>query len=332
MISIGETLRAERQRRNLDLQEVSRELKIPARFLEAIEQERFDILPAPIFAKSFVRQYARLLGLHEDEMADAVQHAMDPPPSLSERQPERPPSSSIQMDPMAEWERVGERRGWSSSLPALAMVVVVMLACSGVYAWWQRSRHTVAPPEQIVNAASPPTTQAQSVTPPPIPSAQAATGPAEKPAPATGADRSPLEPASLSAASRTELPAAPPTTSSPVAEQPAQSPSVAAPAAALQPAGPVHVEITASEIVWIFAKADGKTSFTGTLEPNQSRTVDASGSVVLRLGNAGGAHITLNGKPIGDVGPRGQPRTVEITANGFQVVAPPKPPLYDPIN
>jgi hypothetical protein len=83
----------------------------------------------------------------------------------------------------------------------------------------------------------------------------------------------------------------------------------------------------------MFAKADGKTSFTGTLEANQSRTIDAQDTVVVRLGNAAGADITLNGKSIGPVGPQGQPRTIQLTSGGFQIVAaPPKPPdLLDPL-
>ena len=66
MTSIGEMLRREREKRNLDLDQVSRELKISTRFLEAIETENFDRLPGGVFAKSFVRQYARMFDLDVD--------------------------------------------------------------------------------------------------------------------------------------------------------------------------------------------------------------------------------------------------------------------------
>ena len=62
MTVIGETLRRERLRRNLELDEVSRELKISAKFLEAIEDEQFDKLPRGVFAKSFVRQIGTKTG------------------------------------------------------------------------------------------------------------------------------------------------------------------------------------------------------------------------------------------------------------------------------
>jgi hypothetical protein len=84
------------------------------------------------------------------------------------------------------------------------------------------------------------------------------------------------------------------------------------------------VELTANESVWVRAVSDGKYVFSATLAPNQTRTVDASQNVVLRLGNAGGVTIQLNGKPIGEVGPKGQIRNVQLSSGGFQVVAPPK--------
>src|SRR5574340_59320 len=79
MESVGETLRRERLRQNLDLQQVARETKINQKFLEAIESDNYDKLPGGVFAKSFVRQYARLLNLDDDELAADVQRYFQPP-------------------------------------------------------------------------------------------------------------------------------------------------------------------------------------------------------------------------------------------------------------
>jgi hypothetical protein len=52
----------------------------------------------------------------------------------------------------------------------------------------------------------------------------------------------------------------------------------------------------------------------------------------LRLGNAGAVTISLNGKPIGPAGPKGQVRTIQFTSGGFQIVlpkAPAEPPVLD---
>ena len=185
MGAIGETLRRQRERRNLGLDQISRELKISARFLEAIEEEQFDKLPGGVFAKSFVRQYARLLGLDEDELAAEVQRAIDPPAAVPQfAQPSRPSVPAvddIHLPGVEAWKTVGDNRfSWSSSLPAFALVVVVMLVCSGVYAWWQRQRslvsaHVETPPPVQAPISQPQSSQPEPLVPPP---------PAAEPAPA----------------------------------------------------------------------------------------------------------------------------------------------------
>src|SRR5271157_2857919 len=107
MTAIGETLRRERVRRNLELQQVSQELKISKRFLDAIEREAFDELPGAIFVRSFVRQYARLLGLDEDELAAEAQRIVEPVAV------EEPPAKTQPMAP-ADILHVPAMRAWAS--------------------------------------------------------------------------------------------------------------------------------------------------------------------------------------------------------------------------
>jgi cytoskeletal protein RodZ len=63
MASFGENLRRERELRGVSLREISEATKISMRFLQALEQDRVNILPGGIFPRAFVRQYARYLGL-----------------------------------------------------------------------------------------------------------------------------------------------------------------------------------------------------------------------------------------------------------------------------
>jgi hypothetical protein len=113
----------------------------------------------------------------------------------------------------------------------------------------------------------------------------------------------------------------------PVEQQPAEPAPVPAEARVTppNPDATVHVEITADEAVWVLARADGKVAFSTTLDAHATRTVEGVKDVMLRLGNAGGVTISLNGKPIGPAGPKGQVRTIQFTSGGFQIV-PPKPP------
>src|SRR5262245_20636318 len=80
MSSVGETLRRERLRTGLDLERISQDTKISVRMLELIEGDHFDKLPGGVFAKSFVRQYARAVGLDEEELIRELEHTLDPTP------------------------------------------------------------------------------------------------------------------------------------------------------------------------------------------------------------------------------------------------------------
>ena len=57
--SFGDWLRRQRELREISLRDIAERTKISLRYLEAMEEDRFDALPAPIFAKEFLREYAR---------------------------------------------------------------------------------------------------------------------------------------------------------------------------------------------------------------------------------------------------------------------------------
>jgi cytoskeleton protein RodZ len=300
------------------LDQVSRELKISCRFLQAIEQEQFDRLPGGVFAKSFVRQYARMLDLDEEEAAAAVQRTLRPAnaPQFAESAPKVARLGTTEFSPRVD--SISPRRLDSGSwLPALGLVVAVMLGCSIIFGLWQRqhrtaaansARHELSPKTQTAITSTPAvpsatndSTALDSVAPP---DGLAQTAPAAAAVVPQGASSQPVPANAGTADSAPEIAGAPP---------------------ALKPSGPLKVAITADEPVWILARTDGKFAFSGTLAANETRTVEAGGLVLLRLGNAGGVAITVNGKPIPAVGPKGQVRTVQLTSGGFQIVAPPKP-------
>src|SRR5574340_537663 len=67
MTTVGEILANARARKNLDLAAVEKATKIRAKFLEALEQNRFDKLPPGTFVKGFIKNYATFLGLPVEE-------------------------------------------------------------------------------------------------------------------------------------------------------------------------------------------------------------------------------------------------------------------------
>ena len=64
----GEELRKEREMRGISLKEIADSTKISKRFLEAIERNDLAALPAAVFTRGFVREYAKYLGLNAEEM------------------------------------------------------------------------------------------------------------------------------------------------------------------------------------------------------------------------------------------------------------------------
>lgn len=65
----GADLRDERERRNLTIEAIAEKTKIRPGHLQAIEEERFGDLPAAVFVRGFLREYARCLGLPTEEVA-----------------------------------------------------------------------------------------------------------------------------------------------------------------------------------------------------------------------------------------------------------------------
>jgi hypothetical protein len=63
MPEIGATLREARMRARIDISEIEAETKIRAKYLRALENEEWDLLPGPTFVKSFLRTYAEALDL-----------------------------------------------------------------------------------------------------------------------------------------------------------------------------------------------------------------------------------------------------------------------------
>ncbi len=70
MFDIGSSLREARLRQNLDFPELEERTKIRPKYLRALEDERFDILPAPTYVRGFLRSYAEALGLDGQPFVD----------------------------------------------------------------------------------------------------------------------------------------------------------------------------------------------------------------------------------------------------------------------
>lgn len=145
--SFGVWLRSQREVRQVELQTISHVSRINVRYLEALEQDRFELLPATIFVKGFLREYARVVGLDADEVVNFFLAASGN--EVEDEQEANPdPKSSV---------------GWTGP------VVVVVLAILAFLVWWGFYADPDGETAADMEAMAPPLTA--EVPPPPPPAA-----------------------------------------------------------------------------------------------------------------------------------------------------------------
>lgn len=76
--SFGTWLRQQREMREIHLNEISDRTKISLRYLRAMEQDNFELLPGLIFVKGFLREYAKYVGLNPDEVVNFYLSTQEP--------------------------------------------------------------------------------------------------------------------------------------------------------------------------------------------------------------------------------------------------------------
>ena len=124
MPTIGETLREARMRQRLDIADVERQTKIRAKYLRALENEEFSMLPGPTFVKTFLRTYAELLGLDPHALVEQYRAQYETRDELETLQPIGPPGRQRE-------SRSGPPRFWIVAM-LLAVAVVAGLVALGL--------------------------------------------------------------------------------------------------------------------------------------------------------------------------------------------------------
>src|SRR5947209_4781730 len=135
MESVGQKLRAARLGLGLTLEDVSAKTRINLRSLSALETDAFDVISSRFLYRSFVRQVADVVGLSSDALhGDLDAATMHIPEALVPGQAGAPAPPRL---PSLRTSRVRLSR-WISSV---ALLIVMLAACSSLYAVWQRSRN-----------------------------------------------------------------------------------------------------------------------------------------------------------------------------------------------
>lgn len=119
IMGIGERLKEAREEQGISLDTLQEQTKIQKRYLLAIEEENFDILPGTFYARAFIKEYAQAVGLDADEIIAEHEGELPTPEEESSAQYTRIQQSRKD-------NQSGRNRAIFSFIPALIVALLVI--------------------------------------------------------------------------------------------------------------------------------------------------------------------------------------------------------------
>ena len=284
----GAALLKERRRQGLSLGDISRQLKLSVRQVEALERDDYSGYKGPVFIHGFIRNYAKLLGLDPEPLIRATDEMLNPPqsPAVVAREAERPRPVRAKRRKFRLW-------------PAVAAVLVIGFAMSVYFGGQRQPDGGRSAPSVATRDKAVPSQKAVGDT-------KAGAEARAKPEPRTEA-----EPA-MKPAAKPATKAEPKTEARP--ETPGRSESVESGGAiAAEPGTRVTVRMIFEQASWVEIKDRNGNSVFGQLNPAGSRR-SASGEPPLAIvvGNAAGVRLFRGEKPI-DLAPHTRVDVARLT-------------------
>ena len=289
MSELGQVLREAREAKGVSLAEAEEATRIRQKYLQALEEGDYSVLPPSVYVRGFLRSYASYLGLDPEHVVRLYEEAVP--------QPSGPAEPHIIAEPLVPASRIN----WE-----IVAGVLLLLAVGALGLWVYR--------QYIVPLATAPT---------PTPPAVAA---AEVGAPDTVPTVPDNLPTATFQPTATLTPVVPTATPRLPTSTPLPRSTATAIVSPTQAPGLTLVLRTTGR-TWLRVIVDGKKVLEQTLEAGQRRTWRARREIRLRTGNAGGVEVTLNGQELGPLGQPGQvlERIWTITSSGVVRVSTPTP-------
>jgi cytoskeleton protein RodZ len=265
--TLGQILRSARLAQDLTVEQLAGELRIEAKQLNALEENRFERIGVPVFIKGYLKQYGLRLGLDV--------------PDLLALYYKQTTLADVEIQPRRTIKLRDERQITSWILAAIVLLALVV----GLAAWWWsggRFGAALGIPSTSVTTTPPAAEPAESQTSPP------AAVPLERSLPVVdppAADPPPAEPGSSQ----------PPV--------PGDVPAVAAVAADdeggdAEPAGGVLLELTFAEESWAeITDARGERLLFGLSSAGRNVSLRGEPPFTIVLGNADAVQLTVDGEP-----------------------------------
>ena len=308
---LGDRLRKARENKGLSLEQVEEGTRIRRAFLEALEEEDFEKLPASAYVKGFIRNYAQFLGLDPEESLSHYRAMIGASSSYAPSVLDEPllPDSGTNV--------------WVSAL--LALLAVAVLAVAGWYAY-NRFYLGVDPwpvaaiPKMLTLIPGQPL---PSATPSAVPKVIQSTPTQESPTPT-------MEPVEEAIATPTTV--ATPTTRPTVTPEPTRTPTLTpttsrTPSATPTPtASPtptptivdsIRVEAVLLAKTYVKVIVDGELVLEETLSEGEDQVWIARQGFSMRVGNAAGLILYVNGIQVPPLGAKGEVVDIEYTLDNL---------------
>lgn len=277
----GSRLAKARAAANLSVEQVAAHLNLTVGVVKALEKDDAAQLPAPVFVRGYIKNYARLVGLRGDELVDQYENSRAPDVPLE-----------LRPRPASESPRVGH------GLSLRSVVVVLLVAGLGLVAWWwvqggridvagltgSMASRTTAPTEPTLPAERAPVV----VTPQSGAAGNPSTGDVAAPANADA-----VAPSGPAPAGEVVMPVQPvaPAQPEPVAEPPPPPPPPA-------PTGH-QLSLALTDDVWVeVVDDDGSRLVFDMLRAGTRRQVTGEGPFLVLLGKAGAVTVELDGRRV----------------------------------
>jgi cytoskeletal protein RodZ len=296
MESVGEFFRQVRETKGLTVDEVASKTRIRSDFVKALEDGNFAKLPDQVFARGFVRSYARSLGLDEE---DAIHRFIQSAGAFYEKQDERERLKIRQAE--EERKRQANRKAVAVAI-GVAVVTLIFLLSREQSSVLRRGNPEPGPAKRTAQTTQDAPEADSRQQPEPVVAA---------PRPNEGSV-APLNP--RTEAAQSESPAPPPVTDKPESEPVSTaSPGTDGPLGGISLDGaggatdnPLVLELEATELSWVVVQIDNGSPQEALLRPGEKAHWKGQDQFILTLGNAGGVKAELNGKPQKSFGPSGK--------------------------
>jgi cytoskeleton protein RodZ len=305
-LDFGTFLRQAREQRGVSLQDLAVTTKISARVLEALERNDPSKLPGGIFSRSFVRAYAREVGVDPD-VAVANFVSAFPDESGADEMPAT--TSAVEAESFEQ-----RRRVFRVVVRLLGVVVIVAILAFIYYSKFRPRFLTTGPDGPRPSAAA---TVAQAPALPQRPPPATASAPSVMPGAALAdAAQAAAQAAATPPTGQAET-AAPPRAPVVPSSEPAATPG-ALPGAAASQQAPLVVVLTLTDPCWLSVIADGARTPSRTAGAGERLEFAVQRSITMTVGNAAALSVTLNGRPARALGAAGQVVTTTIPASGYE--------------